>query len=71
MTCLLYSFILVLEEKKGKEITNSLTLQSLEMFLANNFVLSDAEDKTPGPPNWSGLTDLPLFRALLAIRQKS
>ena len=51
MTCLLYSFILVLEEKKGKEITDSLTLQSLEMFLANNFVLSDAEDKTPGPPN--------------------
>ena len=41
------------------------------MFLANNFVLSDAEDNTPGPPNRSGITDLPLFRTLLAIRQKS
>ena len=41
------------------------------MFLANNFVLSDAEDNTPGPPNRSGITDLPLFRTLLAIREKS
>ena len=41
------------------------------MFLANNFVLSDAEDNTPGLPNRSGITDLSLFRTLLAIRQKS
>ena len=33
VTKILYSSILVLDEKKGKEISNSLRLQSLEMFL--------------------------------------
>ena len=38
---------------------------------ANNFALSDAEDKTSGPLNRGGIADLPLWRTLLAIRQKS
>ena len=43
----------------------------LEKFIANNFALSDAEDNTSGPLNRGGMTDLPLLRTLLAIRQKS
>ena len=34
------------------------------MFLANNFALSDAEDKTWGLLNWGGKVDLPLLRTL-------
>ena len=41
------------------------------MFLANNFALSDPENNTSGPLNREGIADLPLLRALLAIRQKS
>ena len=37
-------------------------------FLANNFALSDVEDSTSGPLNRVGIADLPLLRALLAIR---
>ena len=36
-----------------------------------NFALPDAEDNTYGLLNRGGIADLPLFRTLLAIRQKS
>ena len=38
------------------------------MFLANNFDLSDAENKTE-PLNRGGIADLPLLRKLFAIGQ--
>ena len=43
---ILCSFKLVLEEKTGKEIPESSRLEFLEKFSANNFALSDVEDKT-------------------------
>ena len=43
----------------------------LEMFSANNFGLSDAEDNTSESLNRGSIADLPLLRTLLAIRQKS
>ena len=46
-------------------------LEFFEKFSANNFALSDAEDKTSGLLNRGGIADLPLLRALLAIPQKS
>ena len=61
----------MLEGKICKEIPESSRLVLLEKFLANNFALSDAEDKTSGPLNRGGIADLPLLRTLLAIRQKS
>ena len=64
------SFRLVLQGKTGKEIPESSRLKSLEKFLVNNFTLSDVEDIS-GPLNRGGIADLPLFRTLLAIRQKS
>ena len=45
------SFGLVLEGKAGKKIPESLRLEFLEKFLANNSALLDAEDITPGPLN--------------------
>ena len=66
-----YSFRLVLEGKTGKVIPKSLRLEFLEKLLANNFALSDAEDSTCRPLNRGGISDLPLLRAILAIRQKS
>ena len=68
MTCLtimgvtemLCCFGLVLERKAGKEIPKSSRLAFLEKFLANNFVLSDAEGNTTGPLNRGGITILPL-----------
>ena len=41
------------------------------IVFANNFALSDAEDKTYGPLNRGGIANLPLLRTLLAICQKS
>ena len=38
------SFRLVLDRKLGKDIPEPLKLEFLEMFLANNFALSDAKD---------------------------
>ena len=64
-------FRLVLEEKTGKEIPKSSRLEFLEKFLVNNFALSDAEDNSSESLNSGGITDLPLLRTLLAIRQKS
>ena len=71
VTEILCSFTLVLDGKTGKEIPESSRLEFLEKFSANNFALSDAEDNTSGPLNRGGIADLPLFRTLLAIRQKS
>ena len=69
---ILCSFRLVLEGKtSGKEIPESSRFEFLEKFLANNFALSDAEENTSGPLNRGGIADLPLFKTLLAIRQRS
>ena len=70
-TEILCSFKLVLEGKTGKEIHESSRLEFIVKFSANNFALSDAEDKTSGQLNRRGIADLPLLRTLLAIRQKS
>ena len=67
----LCSFRLALEGKAGKKIPESSRLEFLDKFLANNFALSEAEDNTSGPLNRGGITDLPLLRTQLAIRQKS
>ena len=56
---ILCGFILVLEEKTGKEIPESSRLEFLEKFLANNFALSNAEGNTSGPLNSGGIADLP------------
>ena len=48
LTEILCSFRLVLEGKTGKEIPIKI---GVFRFLANNFVLSDAEDNTSGPLN--------------------
>ena len=53
------------------EIPESSRFGFLEKFLANNFALSDAEGNTSSLLNRGGITDLPLLRTLLAIRQKS
>ena len=68
---ILCNFRLVLEVKTSKEIPESLRLEFLEKFLANNFALSDAEDNTSGLLNRGGITDLLLLRTLLAIHLKS
>ena len=61
----------VLEDKTVKEIPESSRFEFLEKLLANNFALSDAEDNTFGPLDRGGIADLPLWRTLLAIHQKS
>ena len=71
VTEILCSFKLVLEGKTDKEITESSKLEFLEKFSANNFALSDASDNISGPLNSKGIADLPLFKTLLAIHQKS
>ena len=68
---ILCSFRLVLEGKTDKEIHESSRLEFFEKFSANSFALSDAGTNTSGPLNRGGITDLPLLRTLLAIRQKS
>ena len=64
-------FQIVLEDKTVKEIPESSRFEFLEKLLANNFALSDAEDNTFGPLDRGGIADLPLWRTLLAIHQKS
>ena len=71
VTEILCSFRLVMEVKTGKEIPDSSKLEFLEMFSANNFALSDAEDNTSGLLNRGVIANLPLLRTLLAIHQKS
>ena len=68
---ILWSFRLVLQEKTGKQISESSRLEFLEKFSANNFALSEAEDNTSGPLKRGGIADLHLLRTLLAIHQKS
>ena len=68
---ILCSFRLVLEGKTGKEIPESSRFEFSEKFLANNFALSDAVDNTAGLLKRGDITDLPVVRTLLAIRQKS
>ena len=65
VTEILCSFKLVLDGKTGKEIPESSRLEVSEKFSANNFALSYTEYYR------GGIADLPLFRTLLAIRQKS
>ena len=71
VTEILCSFGFVVEGKPDKEMPESLRLEVLEKFLANNFALSDIEDNTSGLLNRGGIVELPLLRTLLAIRQKS
>ena len=71
VTEILCSFKLVLEGKTGKEIPESSRPEFLEKFSANNFALSDVEDNTSGPLIRGRIPDLPLFRTLLTIHQKS
>ena len=68
---ILCSFRLVLQGKTGKDIPESSGLVFLERFSGNNLALIDTEDNNSGPLNRGGITDLPLLRTLLAIRQKS
>ena len=63
---ILFSFRLVLEGKAGKEIPEASRLELLEKFLANNFVLSDAEENIPRLLYRGVKADLPL-----AVCQKS
>ena len=67
---ILCNFRLVLEGKAGKDIPESSRLDFSKKFLANNFVLSDAEDNFSSLLNRGDTADLPLLRTLLAIRQK-
>ena len=72
VTEILFSFRVVLEGKTGKKIPESLRLEFLEKFLANNFALSDVEDNTSQPMKRGGIAGLSLLRTLLrAIDQKS
>ena len=48
---ILCSLKIVLEAKVGKGMLKSSRLEFLEKFLANNFILSDAEDNTFEPLN--------------------
>ena len=64
VTEILCSLRLVLEGKTGKEIPESPRFEFLEKYSANNFALSDAEDKTSGPLNGGGIADLHLLRTL-------
>lgn len=63
---ILRSFREVLEWKVGKEISQSSGLEVLEKILGNNFALSDAEENIPVIARV--IADMPLLRALLAIR---
>ena len=71
VTEILCSFRLVLEGETGKEIPESLKLEFLEKFSANNLVLSDAENNTSGQLNRGRIADLPLLSTLLAIHKTS
>ena len=67
VTGILYSYILVLEGKAGKEIHESSRLKFLEKILVNNFSLSVAEDNLSGPLNRRDTADLHMFRILIAF----
>ena len=69
VTEILCSVRLVIEQKIGKEIPESSILEFSEKFLANNFALSEAEDKTSWSLNRGGIADL--LRMPLVIGKKS
>ena len=46
-------------------------IRVLRRVFSKQFALSHEEDNTSRPLNRGGIADLPLFRTLLAIRQKS
>ena len=71
VTEILCSLRLVLKGKTGKEIAESSRLEFSEKFLTKIFALKDAEDNTSRLLNRGGISDLPLLRTLVAIRQKS
>ena len=71
VTEILCSFKLVCERKTNKRISESSRLKFLEKFLGNNFALSDAKGNTAGLIDKGGIVDVPLFRRLLTICQKS
>ena len=68
---ILCSFRLVLEGKMSKKMPEWSKLEFLQKFLANNFVLSDADNNTSWLWNRGGIVDLPLLRTLSGICQKS
>ena len=53
-----------------KNIPESSGLKLMEMFLANNYALSYAEENTSGALNRRGIANLSLLRTLLAIFEK-
>ena len=65
---ILYSLRLALEGKGCEELPKSSKLEFSEKILANNFALLNREDKNSSDRR--GI-DLPMFRALFAIRQNS
>ena len=69
VTEILCSVRLVIEQKIGKEIPESSILEFSEKFLANNFALSEAEDKTSWSLTRGGIADL--LRMPLVIGKKS
>ena len=62
-------FQIVIGGETGKEMPQSWKLEFLERFSANDVAFSDVEDNTSRLLNRGGVTDLPLLRTLLAIRQ--
>ena len=60
VTEILCSFKLVLEGKTRKEIPESLRLEFLEKFSANDVALSGAENNASGPLNRGSIVDLHL-----------
>ena len=64
-------FRLVLNGKTGKEIPEKSRLEFLEKFLANNFVLAEAEDNRFSSLNRGDVADFPLLGTLLGILQMS
>ena len=68
VTELLCSFRLVAEGKNVKIVKIRVLRRE---FLANNFVLLDAEDNTSGPLNRGSIANIPLLRTLLTNCQKS
>ena len=68
---ILCSFRLILEGNAGKWMPKSSRLEFLEKFLANNFALSDVECITSRLLNRRIIADLPYFRTLSTICQKS
>lgn len=65
---ILYSLRLALEEKGSEELPKSSKLDFSEKISVNNFAALNREDKNS--PDKGGM-NLPMLRALFAIRQNS